>query len=168
MPHEGLSAATRARVRNGAKESLRQLRHRHPASDIAETVQARNVKTNRRLIMTETLQATIPAHPNWYVARFIPAEKPDEKDLIDLEPVIAWEVWRDDEAAWHASGASWVLPITIGGRQQLNWFSFLKSPDGNFIDDSGWPACDDTESALKTLRCRFDQDRRAKPGDAAA
>jgi hypothetical protein len=96
--------------------------------------------------MSETLQATVPAHPNGYVARFIPTEG-DEKESIELEPIIAWKVWRDDD-----KGTIEVCPITIGGRQQLNGYSLLKSPDGTFIRDNGWPHCNDNQSALEFLR----------------
>ena len=98
--------------------------------------------------MTETLQATIPAHPNWFVARFVEAQKPDKKDLLDLEPIIAWEVWREDDRTW-------VLPITLDGTQHLNLLCLIKDPSGKFLED-GIAICNDEEEALKVLRRRYD------------
>jgi hypothetical protein len=41
-------------------------------------------------------QATIHAHPSWFVAYFIAAKGPDERDGFELEPILAWEVLREE------------------------------------------------------------------------
>ena len=98
--------------------------------------------------MTKTLQATIPAHPNWFVARFVEVQKPNKRDVLDLEPIIAWEVWREDEHTW-------VLPITLDGTQILTLLCLIKDPSGKFHED-GIAVCNDEEEALKMLRRRYD------------
>jgi hypothetical protein len=101
--------------------------------------------------MTEQLQATVPAQSGWYVARFFPSNR----DSLNLEPIIAWQIWREDDPV----SFNWVAPITLAGRQQLNHSCLIKSPGGNFVED-GTVVCDDEESALRLLRAHYDQERR--------
>jgi hypothetical protein len=113
-------------------------------------------------VTNDILQAIIPAHPNWFVAYLIAAEKPGERDTFDLEPILAWEVWRDDGDCW--KGNRWILPITLDGAQQLNNGSWLiKRPDGTFYEDGTRPMSE--ELALQLLRRRYDLRRQAEAAE---
>ena len=110
--------------------------------------------------MTDNLQATVPAQSGWYVVRFFPSNR----DSLNLEPIIAWEIWHEDDPEdarlFHENG-NWVVPVTLGGRQQLDHSCLIKSPGGNFIEEDT-VVCDDEESALQLLRAYHDQKRKAK------
>ena len=105
--------------------------------------------------MTEKLQTTIiPAAPGWYVAMLVEATKPEEDDIFDFQPIIAWGILGDDDVGYVEFGC---IPITLAGPQRRLSHHLIKSPDGKFFDEGeGGPVCDDEDDALKMLRRRYD------------
>jgi hypothetical protein len=78
--------------------------------------------------MTERLQATIPAQPGWFVATFLSAARMKrKKDSLYLQPVIAWEIWRNGQAEYEGR----CIPITLNGSRPLDHCCLLKSPEAN-------------------------------------
>jgi hypothetical protein len=74
----------------------------------------------------ETLQATIPAHPNWCMAMFVPAYKPDENDRSEI---------RFRRAAGRALGR-FAGEAAGGGRKScIMWMQLLV--DGRLVEAAG-------------------------------
>jgi hypothetical protein len=97
------------------------------------------MKAGRNAEMTETPLGIILA-TGWAIARF---NHKNGKDEIVLEPIIAWELQRHDD------GYIEVRPITVGGLQQLNRYSLLRTPDSSYVKDNGWTHCADDKSARR-------------------
>src|SRR5262245_31539210 len=104
--------------------------------------------------MTETLQATIKADPGWYLAWAWLAEHPAETDRLELDPIIAWEIWSADD---DGERNSWPVPITLEGRRQHLLGEFLfKTPNGHFFGEDGIIVCRHDTAALKILRHSYE------------
>jgi hypothetical protein len=128
---------------------------------------------------TQTTRTTIPAHPGWYVAMFVRGGSGEGKiwpDYLDLMPILAWEIGREEGAYDRRAGRSmqdrWVshepIPITVEGnmnRMGNPWA--IKTPDGKYVVP-GLCSCDNEADILKELRDQLEWEEHAREQVASA
>jgi hypothetical protein len=90
---------------------------------------------------------TLTAQPGWHVAILVRADGCDE---IDIEPIIAWEIERDDEEGTVIHST---IPITLeGDLSDVGNVWGIKTPDGKFW--TGDRMVDDEPAVIKALQER--------------